>query len=348
MHRSSPAPRRRGLPILFLLLTAVSTARCVRQPPRPAIPSERPPQTVRVRLGDAGAPIRTLSLDDYVAGSLLAEMPLAGLDSGTARRVAELQAIVTRTYALSRRDRHPNQGFDLCATTHCQVYRPAETWPRARAAIAADAAARTAGLVITHDGSPIDALYHADCGGHTSDAAVAWGDLTPPYLHGVADSFCLRESPTGWHFELDEPALRRALNGDTRTAVGSRLEQVDVLERDAAGRALRVRLLGERVPVVRGEELRMVLSAQFGARSIMSTRFDVRRAGGRFVFAGRGYGHGVGLCQRGAIARARAGHTPVSIIAHYYAGARVVRMAGSTPADPRVGPSAPSSAGSPG
>ena len=332
MSGSNPLARRRPLLVLLLVVTAVSAARCVRQPSRPSVPSGPPIPTVHVRLGDPGAPVRTLSLDDYVTGVLLTEMPLGGLDSETALRVAELQAIVTRTYAVSHQDRHANEGFDLCATTHCQVYRPADTWPAPLAAIAAAATARTAGLVITHDGRPIDALYHADCGGRTSDAGVAWGGLTPPYLHGVADSFCLRESPTVWRFELDEPTLRRVLNRDRRTAVGSRLERVEVLERDAAGRALRLRLRGDRDLVVRGEELRAVLSAELGARSVMSTRFEVRRADERFVFAGQGYGHGIGLCQRGAIARARLGHSPASIIAHYYAGTRVVRMAAFTPA----------------
>ena len=343
MHRSNPSPRQRALHILFLLLIAVNASHCVRQLPRPETPSHRQPLTIQLRLGDEGTPIRTLLLDDYIAGTLLAEMPLVDLDSASAQRVAELQAIVSRTYALSRRDRHPNQSFDLCATTHCQVYRPTETWPTDSASIAVDATARTAGLVITHEGRLIDALYHSDCGGHTSDARLAWGNSTPPYLQGVNDSFCLRARPTKWRFELDEPSLRRVLNGDTRTAVGSWLEQVDVLERDAAGRVFRVRLLGERVSVVRGEELRSVLAAQFGTRSIRSTRFNVSHETGRFVFEGRGYGHGVGLCQRGAIARAKVGHTPASIIAHYYSGVKVIRMTRSISAEPRARSFTPSS-----
>ncbi len=329
MHKSNPSPRQRVLHILFLLLIALNTARCVRQLPRPESPSHRQPHTIQVRLGDEGAPIRTLLLDDYIAGTLLAEMPLAGLDLATAQRVAEVQAIVSRTYALFHRDRHPNQSFDLCATTHCQVYRPAEYWPIASAAIAADAAVRTAGLVITHNGRMIDALYHADCGGNTSDACLAWGNSTPPYLQGVNDSFCPRTDQTKWRFEFDETSLRRALNRDKRTAVGAWLEQVAVLERDVTGRVLQVRLLGERAPIVRGEELRSVLAAHFGTRSIMSAIFNVRSASGRFVFEGRGHGHGVGLCQRGTIARAQAGHTPASIITHYYSGVKVIRMTSS-------------------
>ena len=98
----------------------------------------------------------------------------------------EVQAIVARTYAAAHRGRHAREGFDLCSTTHCQIYEPARL-----AAIAVGPGAsstrvqRTAGVILMYDGAPADAVYHADCGGWTSaaDGRVGWaghGRICPP------------------------------------------------------------------------------------------------------------------------------------------------------------------------
>jgi stage II sporulation protein D len=118
--------------------------------------------------------------------------------------------------------------------------------------------------------------------------------------------------------------LRAALNADPRTAVGARLDTIDVQHRDQSGRAALLLLNGERSPLVRGEEFRAVVSRRLGARSLRSSRFEVRREGERFVFDGRGFGHGVGLCQRGAVARARAGQTASQILSFYFPGTTIL------------------------
>jgi stage II sporulation protein D len=86
-----------------------------------------------------------------------------------------------------------------------------------------------------------------------------------------------------------------------------------------------VTLEGSRRITLRGTELRAALSGALGAMALRSTLFTVSRSNGRFGFEGRGFGHGVGLCQTGALARARAGHTPRAILAVYYPGAVLVR-----------------------
>ena len=311
-----PERLRRALPILLALLVGTS---CVTKPPRldPAPPSA---PTIRIELGPGG-PVMALDLEEYVVGSILAEADVRGLEADTAERVAQVQAILARTYALANRSRHTPEGFDLCSTTHCQVYRPADTLSDHEASLARSAARATAGLVITHDGRPINAVFHADCGGSTSDATVAWGGVTPPYLRAVADLFCLREEPAFWRFTVALTDLLAALNHDPRTQLGRHLEAVHTTAADQAGRVVGVVILGaESVSAVRGEELREVLTGRFGPNSIKSARFSVQRRGDQFVFEGRGWGHGIGLCQRGAAARARAGHTPAEIFRHYYPG----------------------------
>jgi peptidoglycan hydrolase-like amidase len=71
---------------------------------------------------------------------------------------------------------------------------------------------------------------------------------------------------------------------------------------------------------MRGDAFRQALSRAFGPRAIRSTRFDIRRTGATFTFAGRGFGHGVGLCQAGALARLHAGAAPADVIRYYYPG----------------------------
>jgi stage II sporulation protein D len=78
--------------------------------------------------------------------------------------------------------------------------------------------------------------------------------------------------------------------------------------------------------VVRGEELRAVLTKAFGPKSVRSTRFEVTKSGQRFVFAGQGYGHGVGLCQAGAYAWLKAGAKPAQVLARYYPGTTLIVM----------------------
>ena len=312
---ASPARRRFGF---ALLLAALTASHCVRRPAPEIVSGDGGGATLRVRLGDAGAPVREIPLERYVEGTLLAEMPLHGLESGTAARVAELQAIVSRTYAVANRRRHADERFDLCSTTHCQAYRPIEQWPEPDAHVAQEASRHTKGVVILHAGRPINALFHAHCGGHTSDASIAWGGHTPGYLRGGPDSYCLRDDEMRWRLDVGAAELRQMLNQDAATSVGAHLDSLVVVDRDEGGRAVSVRLVGERTVEVRAEALRAAVTRRLGARSMRSTRVEVRRRGDRFIFDGQGFGHGVGLCQTGAIARARAGHDPAAIIRHYY------------------------------
>ena len=285
---------------------------------------------MRVRIGPHADAVQDIPLEDYVHGSLLAEVGFSGLDSAAAQRVAQVQAILARTYALANLRRHDREGFDLCATTHCQLYRLLDSWPSEVVRVADEAVNETRGLVIMYDGEPINAVFHANCGGHTSDAQAVWVGHSPPYLQGAPDMFCLLDAPTPWRFELDVSVLRQALNRDVHTAVGTRLDGLVVTGRDNAGRAATIALRGEHTAEVRGGQLRAVLLDQFGPHSLRSTRFVVRRTSERVVFEGKGSGHGVGLCQAGAMARAREGHTPRTILAHYYPGTSLAGLRGSS------------------
>ena len=307
--------------LVLLGLIAAVTAGCVRQRPTLDPAHQGPPVAVRLTGSEQ---VTTLALEDYIAGSVLAEADFRGLDDEAIGRVAEVQSILARTYALANLERHSHEGFDLCATTHCQVYRAPEVDSRlARQVLAA--VRRTTGLVLSHDGRPINAVFHADCGGGTSDASVPWGGTTPPYLRGVDDRFCLRRGVAPWRFEADRRSVLDAIGKSPRVIADGGLSGLEITERDVAGRVVTVALSGSSRQLVRGEALRAALVAEFGLHSIKSTRFTLADTGDTYVFEGLGFGHGVGLCQRGAVARAQAGHEPEDILGHYYPGTSLAR-----------------------
>jgi stage II sporulation protein D len=186
--------------------------------------------------------------------------------------------------------------------------------------VAREAVARTAGELLWFGGTPARALFHADCGGHTSDASAVWGGAAPAYLAGAKDNGPAESAHAEWTFAATTATLRRALDADTRTAIGARLDRIEIAGRDAAGRAELITLRGSRAFVVRGEVFRDVVSRGLGASAIRSTLFTVKKTGDTFTFSGKGYGHGVGLCQAGALARLRAGARVDDVLAHYFPG----------------------------
>ena len=312
---------------LWCVLAAVSVgvaAACAHVGPRPVrMPGVTLPRVVRVKPAGAAAAVR-VPLEEYVRGTILSEFAPPSGDPDDVERMLEVQAVIARTYAVAHAGRHAREGFDLCSTTHCQLYQPGRLKTSTWADRAIDAAERTAGQILWYKSAPASALFHADCGGHTSAATDIWGGSAPPYLRGTSDSGVAESAHTAWRFEAGRAELIAALNKDARTRVGPQLRDISVTRRDAARRAVLVTLRGNRPVTVRGEELRAVLGQAFGAKGIRSTRFTVARSGDRFVFTGEGFGHGVGLCQAGAYAWLRAGARPEHVLARYYPGTRLI------------------------
>jgi stage II sporulation protein D len=281
------------------------------------------PAMVKVHVGAKGGPrVLTLPLDEYVLGAVRAEMLPSTLRAAPASRALDVQAIVSRTYAAANLGRHAADGYDLCDTTHCQVYRAA-TAGEGRDDAAARAVSATHGKVLTFQGRVIQALFHADCGGHTASAASVWGGAEAPYLESVDVWFCARRPASAWTFDVEQGRVLRALNADSRTRIGTRFRRVEIASRDASGRALAVTLIGSNTISVRAEVFRAVMTQAFGPRSIRSTWFEVVGDRSRLHFSGVGFGHGVGLCQGGALRRVEARQTPAEILAHYFPGTRL-------------------------
>lgn len=274
---------------------------------------------VRVRVSGR---VVAVPLERYVLGAALSEITPTGESAAVAARVYEVQSIIARTYAVSHLGRHAAEGFDLCDATHCQVYQPERVRTSSFARVAEAAVQQTRGRTLRVAGRPIDALFHADCGGHTTTPAAAWGGTNHAYLPAREDRVPGLAHRT-WTFEATTAEWRTLLNGDARTSVGAVLNDLEVAATGPGERVTSIRIDGARDRTVSGDLLRSIVTAARGARAVMSTRFTVHRTPAGFRLVGSGFGHGVGLCQVGAVARARRGDRTSEILGHYYPGAEL-------------------------
>ncbi len=248
-----------------------------------------------------------LRLEDYVAGVVSGEMP-----ASFPAEAQKAQAVAARSYALTRKieARAAGREHDIGAGVLAQV------WTERPSAAARSAASATAGEVLVAGMEPVEAYFHASCGGRTEGGLAAIGrDL--PYLAAVACGRCEGAPRVRWTVEVPARELARAA-GLPGAASAAR-----VVARTATGRAERVEIVaGGRSVSLAATDLRQRL----GFSRVPSLAFELRPAARGFAFEGRGQGHGAGLCQWGAAGLAREGKTYREILARYYPGADVVRM----------------------
>ena len=226
---------------------------------------------------------RTLSLEEYVLGVL-------SMEASTEDELEALkaQAVVSRTFALKNLGRHSGEGYDLCSNTHCQQYSsdPSRLRDQMRRAVE-----ETAGELLEEpNGQPIDAYFHAACGGATASIESLWGVAAPSYMRGVRDDYCAAAPGREWTDEIPAARLAKALTTDPRTDVGPRVNEVIVTKRDASGRAEMITIEGERRKQVRGWEFKMIVGRALGWNVLKSSRFEAVRRGPSFVFRGSGLG----------------------------------------------------------
>lgn len=308
-----------------MAVAILAVAAACNGPHAPRRPGLALPAQMRIR---TGAKVVTVPLETYVLGTVLTEVTPVGETPEVVSRIYEVQAIVARSYAAARRGRHAADGFDLCDTTHCQAYEPDRLRTSRFAPAAAAAVRRTRGVILAHDNRPAEGLFHADCGGSTADASTVWGGPSISYLRARRDDL-----PAGthraWQFRVEGARLRAALNSDARTEIGRRLTAIAAGTRDVSGRPSTITITGDRTRDVRAEDFRTAVNRTFGQRALLSTKFGVERTGDSWLFDGRGFGHGVGLCQAGARARARRGDTTGEILGAYFATVEVRAVKGS-------------------
>jgi SpoIID/LytB domain protein len=274
---------------------------------------------------------RDLPLENYVLGVVRAEGSMESQPEAL-----KALAIAARTYALKNLGRHAKDGYDFCSTTHCQrftVRSPRVSNPDAsglsdgRASDTLSAAVRaTEGQVLLDSGGrTIDSYFGASCGGETADIATLWGTAPAAHLPGVRDEFCESGPHAHWTDMITRNDLLRALQSDSRTNVGQRLDKIVINKRDATGRAEFITLEGEQRKIVRGWDFKIIVGRVLGWNLLKSSRFEISRSGANFVFRGRGFGHGLGLCQEGAHVMAARGASYQRILEKYFPGTSVGR-----------------------
>ena len=278
--------------------------------------------------------VNRVRLEDYLRGVVPVEMGTRPREDSSA---LQAQAVAARTYALSRIG-DPRRPFDLRSTTQDQVYGGANV-EYDRASEAVDA---TRGLVILYQGRLADAPFHANCGGSTAEPNEVWRSTDAPYLNRVSDRignsnrfYCDIGPKYRWSRSLSGSDLNAALEQYLKvySAVpGGRpglARALNVKSRTASGRVAIMDVVTDRGSFpVRGDEIRYVLREP-GGEILASTYFSVEPEVGRDGFVsrvtlrGQGNGHGVGMCQWGAIGRSRAGQSFRSILGTYYPGTSV-------------------------
>lgn len=219
------------------------------------------------------------------------------------------QAVAARSYALAVQAERRQEDWHVEASIEDQVFRSVDE-NREDLRVAREAVIQTDGRVLrTGAGRLVKAYYHSDCGGRTLSAKQVWGDGQDT---GTAvDEFCPSNPKAQWEVSFPASELARKFSLDSALASLS-------LEKGRAGAQI-VRLAGERGQrEVAANDFRLKL----GSTDLRSTNFEVTVNGGQVNFKGRGFGHGVGLCQWGSRTLGLRGRTSDEILAHYYPKAR--------------------------
>jgi stage II sporulation protein D len=298
--------------------------------------------------------VNNVELEDYLKGVVPWE--IGRHDAGKFEALCA-QAVAARTYTISHLGARKARGFDVFATVMDQVYKgAAEEDARCNEAIAA-----TAPLVLRHGGREIEAYYSACCGGASAGVGEVWPRSDLPYLQMRADGpgddgepWCASASTYHWRETWSvrelEKILQRTLpeyveymsqEGRARWASPSftprrggvsgrpgALRDLELRDRTPGGRVAELAIVTAAGTYhVRGDRVRWVLTPASGKPAILrSALFELElvRDGDRLrevAVRGRGFGHGIGLCQTGALGMAAAGKSWREILEHYYPGA---------------------------
>lgn len=248
---------------------------------------------VAIATGEGVRLVNVIALEDYLVGVLGSEMPVS-----FPAEALKAQAVAARTYALNKKLLLFGQGFYLGSNVISQVYGGLNAEdPRTREAVEA-----TRGQVLTYELQPIEAYFHASCGGRT-EAGLAALNRDLPYLRSVSCG-CKALPQSNWSLELGE----RELGSAFKVPSGSRLE---VLTRTPTGRVRSVKLGAKSIDAVG-------LRERLGYQRLKSLDFEVTTHRGGLVLTGHGFGHGAGMCQWGAKLLAERGADFKRILSHYY------------------------------
>ena len=246
--------------------------------------------------------INELPFEDYIGNVVSAEV-----GTNWDMEALKVQAVISRTYALYQKKKNGTNGnYDLTSSVLHQVYKGSSPDTRVSYAVM-----DTEGEVLTFNGDVIEAFYHSTSGGKTEDPVEVFGK-SYPYLKPV-ESNCEISPYWIWERRIPVEEIEKALDvkGILNIQIKSytstqRVKTVDVFHNNG-------------ILNINAKDLRKML----GWNKLPSTNFTLSRDNGNYVFDGKGYGHGVGLCQWSALEMSREGMTYKQILEYFYPGTKL-------------------------
>lgn len=241
--------------------------------------------------------LNRVDLDKYLAGVIQTE---AGVSAHM--EFYKAQAILCRTFALKQNQRHATEGFGLCDGTHCQAYRGRSNMnPEILEAVLA-----TTGVVAADfNFKLIDAAYHANSGGQTQRASDVWIS-DADYLQAVVDPYSLHQSHAKWQDTISFADWKEYLRKNGMKSVDRIPEEIIYVEQ----------MRRKKYFILDKDSIRMTkIREDWGFRSAF---FDMFPEGDSVLVWGKGYGHGIGMSQEGAMKMAEDGFTYQDILQFYF------------------------------
>ena len=309
--------------------------------------------------------INVLSVEDYLASVISSEMnadcPMEFMKAAAVISRSWLLAQIQKRKSLGEKhqaffaftktdkeivrwhDREDHTIFDVCADDHCQRYQGIT---RATNAQAKEAVSSTRGEVLMYEGEICDARFSKCCGGKTEEFQYAWENIHKPYLQSIEDPYCKTYDQKllarvlnaydqetadfyNWETRIKQEEITKLLKDRYSIDFGKVLELVPI-ERGPGGHLSKLKIVGTEHTMTIGKELE--IRRALSDTHLLSSAFDAvpyyedgEEAPAGFTLNGKGWGHGVGMCQIGAAVMGQQGHPYQDILKFYYRGADIVR-----------------------
>jgi len=270
--------------------------------------------------------INIVKIEDYLKGVVPCEI---GRISAGLIEAAKAQAVAARTYACAHIDQYASLGFDLYSTIRDQVYRGISV----ETDLTNSAVDGTKNEILKYQGRPIEAKYHSTCGGQTADFNDAWPGTPPPYLRSVLCAYCKKSPHFTWQKEYTTKEFYTTLR--TRLAmIGSAIpdseyiKNISLIRNKKSKRILRIVITTKnKTYTIPGYRVRALFGDKSDPGGLLKSNFiSLGMRDDRIVLQGHGFGHGVGMCQFGAIEMSRQGKTYSQILQHYYTGVKLTKI----------------------
>ena len=251
--------------------------------------------------------INDVVLDNYIAGVTEAE---AG--SKSTIEFYKVQAILARTFALAHINKHALEGFSLCDQVHCQAY-----YGKPRDQNIYKAMEGTRGKVVVDENlNLIVAAFHSNSGGQTANSEDVWGSRTP-YLRSVVDSFSTKMPNARWERRMLKEDWLSYLKLKHNFPVNNEEEKAAALNFTQDSRKIFLECNNSRVAL---KNIRLDLQLKSTFFSISQINNDT------ILFKGHGYGHGLGMCQEGAMRMVKLGYSYTDVLNFYYQDIQLIDL----------------------